>query len=106
MVNTSKRQGDPEDATIITRHEGKQGWFIYIIQSINCLSPNVWAFVFVMIGMVLLLKNKDVVGASLVTGGFAIFQARLSGGRATDITSGSIKEVRNEIEVKAVKQDT
>jgi hypothetical protein len=85
----------------------KEGWFLYLITTVNCLSPNVWAFIFVMIGTVLVIYGKDVIaqtsGSGLITGGFAVFQARLSGGRVSDITSGSNVEVRREVEIKAVK---
>jgi hypothetical protein len=84
-----------------------QGWFYYIVVTINCLSPNVWGFLFVIIGTVLVIFGKTTIGqtagSGLITGGFAVFQARLSGGRVSDITSGSNIEVRREVEIKAVK---
>ena len=49
--------------------------FIYPIEALNAVRPNVWAVGMISVGAILVLHGHTDIGGNLVTGGFALLRS-------------------------------
>lgn len=66
--------------------------FVYPVEAVNAIKTNVWSVILIAIGSVLVMRGKGDVGASLVTGGFALLRTEST----TNILSTKADDVKKE----------